>query len=104
MYTIRSNGVWINDNSDYGNGCFFNYGVTAYNILCQIIIEKGTICDNLIFKPQLFDLTEIYGAGNEPTTVAEFREKFPNELYDYKPYSMITSYKKSLKVSNSILL
>ena len=36
--------------------------------------------------PQLFDLTEMFGAGNEPTTVAEFREKFPDELYLYSPY------------------
>ena len=36
--------------------------------------------------PQLFDLTEMFGAGNEPTTVAEFREKFPDDLYPYSPY------------------
>ena len=86
VYTRRSDGVWITGNSDYGNGCFFNYGITAYNILCQIIIEKGTVCNNLVFKPQLFDLTEMFGAGNEPTTVAEFREKFQNDLYPYSPY------------------
>lgn len=39
-----------------------------------------------IVKPQLFDLTEIFGAGNEPTTVAEFKEKFPDDLYPYSPY------------------
>lgn len=86
VYTRRGDGVWISGNNDYGSGCFFNYGITAYNILCQIIIEKGTVCNNLVFKPQLFDLTEMYGAGNEPTTVEEFREKFPNDLYPYQPY------------------
>ena len=70
----------------------------------RIRIEGGYTTNNFVFKPQLFDLTEMYGAGNEPTTVEEFREKFPNELYDYKPYSIITSYKKSFKVTNSILL
>ena len=28
----------------------------------------------------------MYGAGNEPTTVEEFKEKFPNDLYPYSPY------------------
>lgn len=49
-------------------------------------INKGITVSNLVFKPQLFDLTEMYGAGNEPTTVEEFREKFPNDLYPYQPY------------------
>ena len=38
----------------------------------------------------------MYGAGHEPTTIEQFRADFPNELYDYKPYSIIPSYKKSL--------
>lgn len=88
---------------------------------CTIFIRfnNGVSVSNITFKPQLFDLTEMYGAGNEPTTVEEFRTKFPNELYDYKPYcfvksyktllkasddKIITSYKKSFKVTNSILL
>ena len=59
-------------------------------------INKGTTVSNLTFKPQIFDLTEMYGSGNEPTTVEQFRADFPNELYDYKPYSIVPSYKKSL--------
>lgn len=54
----------------------------------------GYVADNLVFKPQLFDLTEMYGAGNEPTTVEQFRADFPDELYDYSPYCWLTSYKR----------
>lgn len=32
----------------------------------------------------LIDLTDIFGAGNEPTA-AEFRTMFPNDYYDYAP-------------------
>lgn len=46
--------------------------------------------------PQLFDLTEMYGAGHEPATVAEFKAKFPNELYDYSPRCWVKSYKTGL--------
>ncbi|MDX9815240.1 MAG: hypothetical protein RBS91_11330, partial [Sulfurimonadaceae bacterium] len=31
----------------------------------------------------LIDLTLMYGAGNEPSTVAEFEKDFPNAYYDY---------------------
>ena len=27
----------------------------------------------------------MYGAGNEPTTVEQFRQDFPNEMYEYSP-------------------
>ena len=48
-------------------------------------VGKGTTINNVTVKPQLFDLTEMYGAGNEPTTLAEFRQKYPNDLYPYSP-------------------
>ena len=37
----------------------------------------------VVFKPQLFDLTQMFGAGNEPTTLAEFWSYFENKVYDY---------------------
>lgn len=48
------------------------------------VIENGS-ANSITIKPQLFDLTEMYGAGNEPTTVAQFRQDFPNEMYEYSP-------------------
>ena len=62
----------------------------------RISVFPGYTANNLVFKPQLFDLTEMYGAGHEPTSVEQFRQDFPEEMYDYKPYSTIPSYKKSL--------
>lgn len=56
----------------------------------ELRVRDNYTANNLVFKPQLFDLTEMYGAGNEPTTVAQFRADFPNELYDYNPYNAIT--------------
>lgn len=55
----------------------------------QLRVTAGVSVSNITVKPQLFDLTEMYGAGNEPTTVEEFREKFPNELYPYSPYCWV---------------
>ena len=61
-----------------------------------IRILTGYVCNNLTFKPQLYDLTEMYGAGHEPATVAEFRQRFPNEYYPYSPQCWLTSYKSAV--------
>lgn len=55
------------------------------NIYVSVLVYQGYTVSNKTFKPQLFDLTEMYGAGNEPTTVAQFRQDFPNEMYEYSP-------------------
>ena len=62
----------------------------------QIKANINTEINNFVFKPQLFDLTEMYGAGHEPTSLEQFRQDFPEEMYDYKPYSIVPSYKKNL--------
>lgn len=54
-------------------------------ISISLNVNKGWVMNNHIYKPQLFDLTEMYGAGNEPTTIEQFRADFPNEMYEYSP-------------------
>lgn len=82
--TYFSNTSWGND---YGSGGIYTYGgLTRDDANYYIFIQKDYTANNLVFKPQLFDLTEMYGAGNEPTSVAEFKEKFPDDLYPYSPY------------------
>lgn len=38
---------------------------------------------------QLFDLTAMFGAGNEPATVAEFEALYPKPYYPYDPGSLL---------------
>lgn len=40
---------------------------------------------------QLFDLTQMFGAGNEPETVAEFNALFPKSYYDYNAGTLLSS-------------
>lgn len=61
-----------------------------------ITLKTGVTFTNTQAIPQLFDLTEMYGAGHEPATVAEFRQRFPNELYPYSPQCWLTSYKSAV--------
>ena len=51
--------------------------------------------DNLVFKPELYDLTAIYGEGNEPTTVEQFLKTYPLSSTD-----KITITKDSVKYNN----
>lgn len=60
------------------------------------IVIDNTTCNGFTFKPQLFDLTEMFGAGNEPKTVAEFKAKFPNDYYPYSPSCFVTSFDKRM--------
>ena len=56
---------------------------TTYNMVYVGVIKYNTVLDNVILTPQIFDLTLMFGAGNEPTTVEEFRAMFPNSYYEH---------------------
>ena len=82
-YYLRNNWSYSNDT---GNGIinYVTYNVAQINITTSIIIKQGTVCNNLVFKPQLVNLSTCYGIGNEPTTVAQFNQDFPD--IDNIPY------------------
>ena len=82
--------------NDYGSGNIMTFTRDLTSGNCYITIGKNFVFSNITFKPQLFDLTEMYGAGNEPTTVEQFRQDFPDEMYDYKPYCFVKSYKSMM--------
>lgn len=50
-----------------------------------IDIANGTVLDNVVIRPNTRDLTKMFGAGKEPTTVAEFEALFPLPYYAYEP-------------------
>ena len=45
-------------------------------------IKSGATLPQTV-TPQLFDLTTMFGAGNEPASVEEFEKMFPNDYYPY---------------------
>lgn len=63
-------------------------GIYASNsstaLYLYFIVKEGTTLTNLVIWPQCFDLTVMYGSGNEPTTPAAFAAQYGS---DYKPYS-----------------
>lgn len=63
------------------------------NSKCDVTLMHGSNATGVkILFPQLFDLTEMFGAGNEPKTVAEFKAKFPNDYYPYSPSCFVISF------------
>lgn len=47
---------------------------------------------------EIFDLTTMFGSGNEPSTVEEFRAMFPNEFYPYNACEIISADTDSVVV------
>lgn len=65
---------------------------TKFNTVFYIWIDKDKSFSNVTTFINIDDLTEIFGAGNEPKTVAEFKAKFPNDYYPYSPGRFVTSF------------
>lgn len=82
MKTFRMSDARSGQYTDFGDGVIFvaSVGNVTSN---SIAVTSGYTCTNLIYKPQLFDLTQMFGAGNEPTTPEEFWSYFDHKLYPY---------------------
>lgn len=52
---------------------------------------------------EIFDLTTMFGSGNEPSTVEEFRAMFPNEFYPYNACEIISADTDSVVVQGKNL-
>lgn len=48
-----------------------------------LYVYEGVTYDNVKLQPQIYDLTAMFGSGNEPTTVEEFENIFPADYYPY---------------------
>lgn len=94
-----ANGALLAMYYDYGLGLIFTFDQEYYNrgIGGVYIYERTVGIEiNRTYIPQLFDLTEMFGAGHEPATVAEFKEKFPEAYYPYQR-AVLTVYNKVVR-------
>lgn len=67
-----------------------------------IRVIKNSVCDTVIFSPQIICLTDLYGAGNKPATVAQFKTKYPNILYTY--ITDLSTINISVKNSDDVVM
>lgn len=51
----------------------------------------GTVFNDVKIKIQIFNLTAMFGAGNEPSTVEEFEKMFPADYYPYAAGEIVSA-------------
>lgn len=56
-----------------------------------LYVYEGVTYDNVKLQPQIYDLTVMFGAGNEPTTVEEFEAMFPDDYYPYNTGEVVSA-------------
>lgn len=61
------------------------------NVSAYIDVFSGVTVDEIAFAPVLCDLTVMFGAGNEPTTVEEFNSIFPSDYYPYSEPTIVSA-------------
>ena len=55
------------------------------------VCETGITFDSITYTPQIFDLTQMFGAGNEPSTTEEFEAMFPADYYPYNAGELMSA-------------
>lgn len=86
-YNLCGTYIWKPEygKADYGNGVIIDDNVFLNNSdIVRIKVNEGTVISTpIVFKPQLFNLTKMFGSGNEPSTPEEFEAMFPEDYYPY---------------------
>ena len=72
--------------SSVPSDCYLTINVYQGNMT---LTESYTIA---VMRANLIDLTDWYGAGNEPTTVEEFKATFTNKYYPYSKKTLLNKY------------
>lgn len=99
--------LWGNTNmKDTGNGIYdkpskfvtqIKDTIVVYAGL-QIIIKSGVTMTNKVFRPQLFNVSNIYGLGKEPKTIADFNKDYPYSIYPYGKQEILTTKVSGIKI------
>lgn len=87
-------GYGVGDSTPQAQKLIFNAldsGIESITI-CGIKekIESGTVIDDIVC-PQIYDLTQMFGTGNEPSTPEEFEAMFPADYYPYNEGALMSA-------------
>lgn len=89
-------GVTIGNNAyDRGKGAIATASKTGIASFVVQMFEKGAEAKNEVARPRVFDLTLLFGAGNEPTA-EQFEAMFPAESYQYNAGEIISSQTETI--------
>lgn len=82
---VTGTGIFDSSNfqTDFGGGAINKALKSGYFYFVPLHVIKGNTADDLKVVPQIYDLTQMFGEGNEPSTIEEFKAMFPNDYYPY---------------------
>lgn len=91
---LSSGTVFYNDNGgnrwhEYGKGIIFT--MDGNGTIAIAFRVNSNITVDFSITPQIYDLTAMFGAGNEPSTVEEFEKMFPNDYYQYNAGEIVSA-------------
>lgn len=98
--TALSSGTgFYNDNGgnrwhEYGKGIIFT--MDGNGTIAIAFRVNSNITVDFSITPQIYDLTLMFGSGNEPSTVEEFEKMFPNDYYQYNAGEIISADTESV--------
>ena len=95
---------FYNDNNgnrwyEYGKGKIFTVDGNGA-IAISFRADPGATVDFSI-TPQIFDLTTMFGAGNEPSTVEKFEKMFPADYYPYNAGEIVSAGTEEVAVGDT---
>ena len=103
--TALSSGTgFYNDNGgnrwhEYGKGIIFT--MDGNGTIAIAFRVNSNITVDFSITPQIFDLTAMFGSGNEPTSVEEFEKMFPADYYPYNAGEIICAGVESVAVGDT---
>ena len=83
---------------EYGKGTIFTNADNAIEMRLRL---DADVTVNFQITPQLFDLTAMFGSGNEPTTVEEFEKMFPSDYYPYNAGEIVSAGTEEVAVGDT---
>lgn len=86
---ITGSGVVMDIN--YGSGVIAPINVDARVYIVPLMVKSGATVNNLVVYPQIYDLTAMFGSGNEPASVEEFEKIFPAAYYPYNAGEIVST-------------
>ena len=78
----------VDDDTETVTGVNGNKYLTRISDVASIITSDGSAISVTGGEDNVIDLTHMFGAGNEPATVAEFESMFPESYYPYDAGSL----------------
>lgn len=84
-----------------GHGAIIVNGSSNATWYYTLYLYNGVTYDNVKLQPQIFDLTAMFGSGNEPSTVEEFEAMFPNDYYQYNAGEIVSAGTEEVVVGDT---